>query len=95
MRCTVRDPLAVGLLLAMAQLPSPPGDLPRGRVIDRVACKSSVTQSYALYLPSAYSPDRTWPVLYAFDAGARGASQRRNTALILATSSRGLKGLVM
>jgi predicted esterase len=29
-------------------------------------------QSYALYLPSNYQPDRKWPVLYAFDPRARG-----------------------
>jgi dienelactone hydrolase len=29
-------------------------------------------QSYALYLPSNYSPDRKWPILYAFDPRARG-----------------------
>ena len=47
-------------------------DPPPGRVIDRVACKNDAGQSYSLYLPSNYSPSRRWPLLAAFDPGARG-----------------------
>jgi hypothetical protein len=36
-------------------------------------CASAPAQSYAIYLPSTYSRDRAWPILYAFDAGARGS----------------------
>ena len=32
------------------------------------------TQSYALYLPSDYTPDRTWNLLLAFHPGARGVA---------------------
>jgi dienelactone hydrolase len=46
--------------------------LPEGQVINKVLCLKNANQSYALYLPSNYSPDRKWPILYAFDAGARG-----------------------
>lgn len=35
-------------------------------------CAPDATQSYALYLPSRYSPDRSWPVIFAFDPRARG-----------------------
>lgn len=45
---------------------------PRGKVIDSVACLGNPAQSYALYLPSNYSPDRRWPIIYAFDPFARG-----------------------
>lgn len=45
---------------------------PRGEVIESVACKADPQQSYALYLPSRYTPDKKWPMLYAFDPGARG-----------------------
>lgn len=44
----------------------------RGKVIPKVTCLADPTQSYALYLPSNYSPDRHWPVIYAFDPFARG-----------------------
>jgi predicted esterase len=47
-------------------------DTPPGRIIEKVICANDPAQSYALYLPSGYSEDRAWPVLYAFDAGARG-----------------------
>lgn len=47
-------------------------DLPAGQVIDDVVCEADRTQSYALYLPRAYSPDRSWPVIFAFDPGGRG-----------------------
>jgi predicted esterase len=48
-------------------------ELPRGSVIERVACAGAPGQSYALYLPSTYTPDRAWPILYAFDPGGQGA----------------------
>jgi predicted esterase len=51
--------------------PAPPQALPRGRLIEKVACAASRGRSYALYLPSGYSPDRSWPVLYVFDARGR------------------------
>lgn len=47
-------------------------ELPRGTVIERVACASDASQTYALFLPSSYAPDRTWPILYVFDPSARG-----------------------
>ena len=46
--------------------------LDRGMVIPRVVSLSDSRHTYALYLPSSYSPDRKWPVLFAFDPGARG-----------------------
>ena len=49
-----------------------PDDPQPGRVIERVVCKNSPSQSYALYLPSNYSPTRKWALLAAFDPGARG-----------------------
>jgi poly(3-hydroxybutyrate) depolymerase len=47
-------------------------DLPRGAIVDDVKCAADAAQSYALYLPSAYSPGRTWSLLIAFHPGARG-----------------------
>ncbi len=48
------------------------GNLPQGEIIEKLACTADASQSYALYLPSHYSPERKWPILYALDAGARG-----------------------
>lgn len=54
---------------ARAQLPPP---LPPGVVLDKVACQANLSESYALYLPSQYTPARRWPIIYAFDPFARG-----------------------
>jgi dienelactone hydrolase len=47
-------------------------DLSRGTIVDEVKCAADPAQSYALYLPSTYSPDRTWSLLIAFHPAARG-----------------------
>jgi hypothetical protein len=47
-------------------------DLPRGQIVDEVRCSAEPTQSYALYLPSNYSPDRAWSLLVGFHPAARG-----------------------
>jgi poly(3-hydroxybutyrate) depolymerase len=57
---------AVGPATASAQ------ELPRGVLIDQVACAEHPAETYALYLPSDYSPDRAWNLLLAFHPGARG-----------------------
>jgi dienelactone hydrolase len=41
-------------------------------VIDRVVCTNSIQQSYCLYLPSNYKPDKNSPIIYAFDAQGDG-----------------------
>jgi predicted esterase len=46
--------------------------IPRGQIVERIEALNDSSQSYALYLPSNYTPNRKWPVLYAFDPGARG-----------------------
>ena len=47
-------------------------EVPAGKVVERVACRADDRQSYALYLPSTYTPERSWPILYCLDPGARG-----------------------
>ena len=46
--------------------------IPRGQIVERIEALNDTSQSYALYLPSNYTPNRKWPVLYAFDPAARG-----------------------
>jgi predicted esterase len=46
--------------------------IPKGQIIDKVICVRNPEQTYALYLPSSYEPSRKWPIMYAFDPGARG-----------------------
>jgi dienelactone hydrolase len=49
-----------------------PEEIVKGRVVEKVVCKADPLQSYALYLPSSYTPEKRWPILYAFDPGAEG-----------------------
>jgi tetratricopeptide (TPR) repeat protein len=44
----------------------------QGRIIATVVCQYDRSQSYALYLPSGYTPEKRWPIIYAFDPGAMG-----------------------
>jgi poly(3-hydroxybutyrate) depolymerase len=57
-------PLAAAIRLTAA-------DIPVGKIVD-VTCAADDSQSYALYLPARYTPDREWKLILAFDAGARG-----------------------
>ena len=62
------------ILLALLAFAAASGaaDLPRGTLVEKVACAGQPDQAYALYLPSAYTPERRWPILYAFDARGDG-----------------------
>ena len=72
----LRSLLTLNLWL-MAVLPPgvraapPPGPTP-GAIADPVICADDPAQSYAFYLPSNYSPERAWPIVYCFDPAARG-----------------------
>ena len=46
-------------------------DLAVGRVTEKVVCREQPAQSYALYLPPAYTADKRWPILYLLDARGR------------------------
>jgi predicted esterase len=43
-----------------------------GKIVEKVECQGAPGFSYALYLPSSYQPEKTWPVLFAFDPRANG-----------------------
>jgi poly(3-hydroxybutyrate) depolymerase len=61
-----------GVAAEPAPPPAKPAELPRGTLVERVPCAGQADQAYALYLPSSYTPDRRWPILYAFDARGDG-----------------------
>lgn len=63
--------LSIATRLA-AQAPNDQTVIPLGQVVEKVACARDPNQTYALYLPSSYVSTRKWPILYAFDPGARG-----------------------
>jgi predicted esterase len=71
--CTPQAPAAApGPPPQAGRPPSTAGELPRGRVVEAVPTLKEPAQTYALYLPSNYTPARRWPVLYCFDPLARG-----------------------
>ena len=43
-----------------------------GVVLASVTTLADATQSYALYLPSGYTPEKKWPIVYVFDPFAHG-----------------------
>ncbi|TFG55175.1 MAG: hypothetical protein E4H35_06315 [Candidatus Aminicenantes bacterium] len=67
----------LGICAAMGLLfvgPAAAQEIVKGKLIEKVACLEEPSQSYALYLPSAFDPGRKWPILFLFDPGARGAA---------------------
>jgi len=58
------------------------GQLETGAQIDSVHCTDDYSQSYALYLPSNYSDESTWPIVYFFEPGARGWLPVKNYRLV-------------
>ena len=70
---------------------------PRGVIVDEVRCADDPSESYALYLPSDYTPDRAWNLLLAFHPAARGqvlvetyraAAERYGYVVAASTTSR-------
>jgi len=61
-----------GLSLSIPAAPQSRVEFSQGAITDKVVCQADPTQSYALYLPSNYTPQRNWPILYGFDPGGRG-----------------------
>ncbi|HWM89616.1 MAG TPA: hypothetical protein VN493_02495 [Thermoanaerobaculia bacterium] len=53
-------------------LPATAQDFPRGQLVDKVVAQADPSQSYALYIPKSYQPDRKHPILYVFDARENG-----------------------
>jgi predicted esterase len=45
--------------------------LPAGRVIQRLTSRADTSQRYALYLPSSFTRERQWPVLFLLDPRGR------------------------
>ncbi|HYY58793.1 MAG TPA: tetratricopeptide repeat protein [Pyrinomonadaceae bacterium] len=65
---------SVAFILILASLAdgAQEAEFARGRIIEKVVCKANAEQSYALYLPSGYTPEKRWPILYAFAPDAQG-----------------------
>ena len=46
--------------------------LKKGVIIDSLAVNDSITESFALYLPSKFEMEKSWPVVFVYDAKGRG-----------------------
>ncbi len=62
----------VAFLLAPVNLLSA-DDFPVDTIIEKVVSNSDPEETYALYLPPGYTPDKEFPLLLAFDPAARGS----------------------
>jgi pimeloyl-ACP methyl ester carboxylesterase len=60
------------LLLIAVSAVAQVSDLRNGQIIDPVKCAADQSQTYALYLPSHYSPDRPSSLILAFDPRGQG-----------------------
>ena len=63
-------PLAVSLCMPLCVAAAE--EIIPGKIVDPIVCAKDPSQSYALYLPSNYTPEKTWPVIFCLDPVARG-----------------------
>ena len=70
LRAFIGSAVAVGLMTSGAAVAQ---EISKGVLVEKVVCQADPSQSYALYLPSAFQPSGKWPILVLFDPGARGA----------------------
>lgn len=49
-----------------------PTQIQTGQIVDQVVIQSHPDQSYAVFLPSNYTPNKTWPTVFCFDPRGRG-----------------------
>ena len=46
----------------------------KGAVVDNLALNDSISETFAIYLPTNYSNEKSWPVFFVFDPEGRGKS---------------------
>jgi tetratricopeptide (TPR) repeat protein len=66
-------PSATALAQQQAPEEAPSPALQTGVLLPKVSSAAQPEQNYALYLPSQYSREKKWPIVYAFDPAARGS----------------------
>jgi len=57
---------------AAAGTTAKPPKPPKAGRVTQIDCQLAADQSYALYVPKTYTPDRAWPILYCFAPNADG-----------------------
>ena len=88
---------ALAVVLSALALPRPAQAGTPGQLVEHVPCPSDPSERYTLYLPSAYTAGRRWPLLLVFDPGARarraaeefqGAAERFGWIVAVSENSR-------
>lgn len=46
--------------------------LKKGAVVDSIKVNDSISETFALFLPTAFTTERAWPVIFVFDPEGRG-----------------------
>jgi len=78
-----------------------PAGIEPGHLVPSVTCEAEPEYSYALYLPSAYDPELSWPLILAFDPsgigpqpveGFRDAAERYGYIVVGSNDSRNYTG---
>jgi predicted esterase len=64
--------IAGGVIAALMTVRVAAQDIVRGRIVDEVRCAADPAHTYALYVPSGFSADRSWPLMIALHPAARG-----------------------
>lgn len=63
--------IGVALLTGIAPVCPRAVDLPRGKVLTEITCRDAPGETYALYLPTDFHPDKELPLLLTLDPGGR------------------------
>jgi predicted esterase len=69
----IRAAITAGFLLASTFALGANKPIPTGEIVDGIAAASDPSQTYAIYLPKSYSPEKPAPLLLIFDPRSRGA----------------------
>ena len=70
-RATAARVLAFAALVVSATTAVRAEPFATGVLVEHVACRRDPTQTYTLYLPSAFTPEHRWPLMLIFDPRGR------------------------
>ena len=69
----IRKIIYIAALTLLSQIAfSSISNIPAGVIIDTIKCLSDTSSSYSVYVPSNYTTEKNWPVLFGFDPSANG-----------------------
>jgi dienelactone hydrolase len=63
---------AVGLILFLTTICFAEMRIAKGQLADPVASAYDPKQTHALYIPTTYTPEKKWPILFCYEARGRG-----------------------